>query len=85
MLLGTAAAIIASQALVTGSFALVSEAVRLDLLPHMQIIYPSMAKGQIFIPLVNLVLWISCMALVLYFNSSAQLEVIMAWRSRSPC
>ncbi len=74
VLLGTAAAIIASQALVTGSFALVSEAVRLDLLPHMQIIYPSMVKGQIFIPLVNLVLWISCMALVLYFRTSAHME-----------
>lgn len=74
VLLGTAAAIIASQALVTGSFALVSEAVRLDLMPHMQIIYPSMIKGQIFIPLVNLVLWVACSALVLYFRTSAHME-----------
>ena len=50
VMLGTAAAIIASQALVTGSFTLVSEASRLDLMPHMQIVYPSMIKGQIFIP-----------------------------------
>lgn len=74
VLLGTVAAIIASQALVTGSFALVSEAIRLDLMPHMQIVYPSMIKGQIFIPLVNLVLWISCSALVIYFRSSAHME-----------
>lgn len=74
VLLGTAAAIIASQALVTGSFALVSEAIRLNLMPHMQIVYPSMIKGQIFIPLVNFILWISCSALVLYFRSSAHME-----------
>lgn len=74
VMLGTAAAIIASQALVTGSFTLVSEASRLDLMPHMQIVYPSMIKGQIFIPLVNLVLWVSCSLLVLYFRTSAHME-----------
>lgn len=74
VVLGTIAAIIASQALVTGSFTLVSEASRLDLMPHMQIVYPSMIKGQIFIPLVNLVLWISCSLLVLYFRTSAHME-----------
>lgn len=74
VVLGTIAAIIASQALVTGSFTLVSEVSRLDLMPHMQIVYPSMIKGQIFIPLVNLVLWISCSLLVLYFRTSAHME-----------
>ena len=74
VVLGTMAAVIASQALVTGSFTLVSEASRLDLMPHMQIVYPSMIKGQIFIPLVNLVLWISCSVLVLYFRTSAHME-----------
>lgn len=74
VVLGTIAAIIASQALVTGSFTLVSEASRLDLMPHMQIVYPSMIKGQIFIPLVNLVLWIACSLLVLYFRTSAHME-----------
>lgn len=74
VVLGTIAAVIASQALVTGSFTLVSEASRLDLMPHMQIVYPSMIKGQIFIPLVNLVLWISCSVLVLYFRTSAHME-----------
>lgn len=74
VVMGTMAAVIASQALVTGSFTLVSEASRLDLMPHMQIVYPSMIKGQIFIPLVNLVLWISCSVLVLYFRTSAHME-----------
>ncbi|MCQ4741359.1 KUP/HAK/KT family potassium transporter, partial [Blautia hominis] len=45
VVLGTMAAVIASQALVTGSFTLVSEASRLDLMPHIQIVYPSMIKG----------------------------------------
>lgn len=74
VLLGTVAAIIASQALITGSFTLVSEASRLDLMPHMQISYPSMIKGQIYIPLVNMILWISCSALVLFFRTSAHME-----------
>lgn len=74
VLMGTIAAIIASQSLITGSFTLVSEASRLDLMPHMQITYPSMSKGQIYIPLVNLVLWISCSGLVLYFRTSAHME-----------
>lgn len=74
VIFGTLAAIIASQALITGSFTLVSEASRLDLMPHMQITYPSMVKGQIFIPLVNACLWTACSALVLYFRTSAHME-----------
>lgn len=46
VILSTVAAIIASQALITGSFSLVSEAIRLDLMPHMQITYPSQTKGS---------------------------------------
>ena len=58
VILSTVAAIIASQALITGSFSLVSEAIRLDLMPHMQITYPSQTKGQLYIPLVNSVMWV---------------------------
>lgn len=72
--LGAAAAIIASQALITGSFTLVSEASRLDLMPHMQIFYPSQTKGQIYIPLVNAVIWIGCTVVVLLFRTSAHME-----------
>lgn len=72
--LSTAAAIIASQALITGSYTLVSEASRLDLMPHMQIQYPSETKGQIYIPLANTVMWIGCVGVVLLFQSSSRME-----------
>lgn len=74
VVLGALAAVIASQALITGSFTLVSEASRLNLMPHMHISYPSKTKGQIFIPLVNVVLWILCSFIVLYFQTSAHME-----------
>lgn len=74
VVLGTTAAIIASQALITGSFTLVSEATRLDLMPRMRITYPSKTKGQSYIPLVNTVMWVACVLVVLYFRSSARLE-----------
>ena len=72
--LSTCAAIIASQALVTGAFSLVSEASRLDLMPHMQIFYPAETKGQLYIPMVNNVMWVGCIVVVLLFQSSAHME-----------
>ncbi len=72
--LGALAAIIASQALITGSYTLVSEAIRLDLMPHLEVRYPSNTKGQIYIGKVNLVLYIGCVLTVLYFRSSARME-----------
>lgn len=74
ILLSTAAAIIASQALITGSYTLVSEAVRLNLMPHLKVEYPSDTKGQIYIGTVNLVLWAGCTLVVLYFRTSARME-----------
>ena len=74
VLLGAAAAVIASQALITGSYTLVSEAIRLDLLPHMEISYPSDTKGQLYIPKVNSILWLGCSMVVLYFRSGARME-----------
>lgn len=74
VIMGAAAAIIASQALITGSYTLVSEAISLDLMPHMQIRYPSETKGQLYIPLVNSALWICCTLVVLYFKTSARME-----------
>ena len=74
VLLGAAAAVIASQALITGSYTLVSEAILLDLLPHLEIRYPSETKGQIYINAVNIVLWIGCSLVVLYFRSGARME-----------
>ena len=74
VLLSTLAAIIASQALITGAFTMVAEACKLDLLPHMQVIYPSHTMGQLYIPLVNSCLWVGCSLLVLYFQSSHRME-----------
>ena len=74
VVLSTLAAIIASQALITGSFSIVSEAIRLDLMPHMKIEYPSEQKGQIYIPMVNTILWIGCVGVVLFFRSSERME-----------
>ena len=74
ILLSTLAAIIASQALITGSFTLVSEATRLDLMPHMQVTYPSETKGQLYIPLVNTIMWIGTVLIVLFFRTSERME-----------
>ncbi len=74
VILSTVAAIIASQALITGSFSLVSEAIRLDLMPHMQIVYPSQNKGQLYIPLVNSIMWLGCITVVLLFRTAAHME-----------
>ena len=74
VVLSTFAAIIASQALITGSYSIVSEAVRLDLMPHMKISYPSETKGQIYIPLVNSIMWAGCIGVVLLFRSSEHME-----------
>ena len=74
VVLGAAAAIIASQALITGSYTLVSEAILLDLLPHLEIRYPADTKGQLYIGTVNSVLWIGCSLVVLYFRSGSRME-----------
>lgn len=68
------AAIIASQALITGSYTLVSEATRLDLMPHLQVHYPSDTKGQLYIPLVNNIMWIGTIFIVLLFQTSERME-----------
>lgn len=74
VILATLAAIIASQALITGSFTLVSEAIKLDLLPRLKIYYPALSKGQMYIPIVNLILMFSCIGVVLYFQTSTHME-----------
>ena len=74
VILGALAAIIASQALITGSYTLVSEAIQLDMLPHLEIRYPSDTKGQLYIGTVNMILWIGCSMVVLYFRSGTRME-----------
>ena len=71
VIVATAAAIIASQALISGSFTLISEAIRLNLWPKMKINYPTEAKGQLYIPGLNLLLFVGCVGIVLYFQTSS--------------
>jgi KUP system potassium uptake protein len=71
IVIATLAAIIASQALISGSFTLISEAIRLNLWPRMKINYPSEAKGQLYIPGINTLLFIGCCGIVLYFKTSS--------------
>ncbi|HEX4958605.1 MAG TPA: KUP/HAK/KT family potassium transporter [Lacibacter sp.] len=74
IIVATTAAIIASQALISGSFTLISEAMRLNLWPKVKIIYPSEERGQLFIPSINWLLLIGCIGIVLYFQSASNME-----------
>lgn len=74
VVIATSAAIIASQAMISGSFTLISEAMRLNLWPKLRIRYPSEEKGQLFIPAINLMLFLGCMGMVLYFKESTRME-----------
>lgn len=72
--IATAATIIASQALISGSFTLVSEAIRLNLSPKLKINYPTEAKGQLYVPAANLLLYVGCIGVVLYFQKATNME-----------
>jgi KUP system potassium uptake protein len=72
--IATAAAIIASQALISGSFTLISEAVSLNFWPRITIKYPTDVRGQIYIPSINWLLWAGCVAVMLYFEESSKME-----------
>lgn len=74
IVIATVAAIIASQALISGSFTLISEAIKLNLWPKMKINYPTVERGQSFIPGINLLLYCGCVAIVLYFQRSSRME-----------
>ena len=74
IIISTLAAIIASQALISGSFTLVSEAIKLNLFPRLHTLYPSHSKGQLYIPSINRILWVVCIGIVLYFKSSESME-----------
>jgi len=74
VIIATSAAIIASQAMVSGSFTLISEAIRLNLWPKLKINYPTEAKGQIFIPAINMLLFVGCVGVVLFFRESSKME-----------
>jgi KUP system potassium uptake protein len=74
ILIATLAAIIASQALISGSFTLISEAMSLNFWPRVTVRQPTDLKGQIYIPSVNTILWIGCLLMILYFRNSTHME-----------
>ncbi|HEV8273037.1 MAG TPA: KUP/HAK/KT family potassium transporter [Chitinophagaceae bacterium] len=74
IIIATAATIVASQALISGSFTLISEAMRLNLWSKLKINYPTEEKGQLFIPAVNMLLFLGCCGVVLYFQKAQNME-----------
>jgi len=74
ILISTAAAVIASQALITGSYTLISEAVSLNFWPKIKVLHPTDIKGQVYIPFINWLLWASCCFVVLFFQESSSME-----------
>jgi len=74
IIIATAATIIASQALITGSYTLISEGMRLNLWPKVKMIYPNDQRGQVYIPSINYLLCAGCIGVVLYFQNSANMQ-----------
>lgn len=74
IIIATAAAIVASQALISGSFTLINEAIRLNLWPRVKVNFPSDIKGQLYIPSINWMLMFGCLGVVWYFEKSENME-----------
>jgi KUP system potassium uptake protein len=74
IIIATLAAVIASQALISGSFTLINEAMRLNFWPKVKIKYPSELKGQLYIPSINWLLFMGCVGVVLHFEKSSNME-----------
>lgn len=74
IIIATAAAIVASQALISGSFTLINEAIRLNLWPRVKVNFPSDIKGQLYIPSINWFLMFGCLGVVWVFRKSENME-----------
>ena len=74
IVIATLATVIASQALISGSFTLINEAMRLNFWPKFRIKYPTELKGQLYIPSINWLLFIGCVGIVLHFKESSNME-----------
>ncbi len=72
--IATIATVVASQALISGSFTLINEAMRLNFWPKVKIKYPTELKGQMYIPSINWLLYFGCVAIVLFFRESKNME-----------
>lgn len=71
--IATSAAIVASQALISGSFTLINEAMRLNFWPKVKVVYPTETRGQLYIPSVNWLLMLGCIGVVMYFRESSNM------------
>ena len=74
IMVATLAAIVASQALISGTFTLINEGMRLDFLPKGRIEYPTDLRGQLYIPTINWLLCLGCIGIVWYFEESSKME-----------
>lgn len=74
IIIATIAAIIASQALISGSFTLISEAISLNFWPKQKLGYPTDVKGQVYVASINWFLWIACMFVIMHFRESKNME-----------
>lgn len=74
VIIATAATVIASQALISGSYTLISEAMSMNFWPRVTVRNPTELKGQIYIPSVNNILWVGCIMMILYFQTSSNME-----------
>ncbi|MBI3135520.1 MAG: KUP/HAK/KT family potassium transporter [Bacteroidetes bacterium] len=72
--IATAAAIVASQALISGSFTLINEAIRLNFWPKVRVKYPTDLRGQLYIPSMNWFMLAGCIGVMLYFKESSEME-----------
>jgi len=74
ILVATAASIIASQAIISGSFTIIKEAVSLNFWPKLRILNPTSVRGQVYLPFVNWYMWFACSLVVIFFRASANME-----------
>jgi KUP system potassium uptake protein len=74
VIIATVAAIIASQAIISGSFTIVKEAISLNFWPIIRVLNPTFIRGQVYLPLVNWFLWLACSMVVIFFRESANME-----------
>lgn len=74
IIISTGAAIVASQALISGSFTLINEAIRLNFWPKVRVIYPTDLRGQLYVPSINWLLMLGCIGIVLLFKESSKME-----------
>ena len=74
IIMATGAAIVASQALISGTFSILSEAMNLHFWPRMRIKHPTHVKGQLYIPVINRAMYIGVVLIILLFRDSSHME-----------